>query len=255
METIRKKIESKRGKPISIHRGYIYNLDRIGLKNNYRWRCKIRNCRGLLLTNEKDEIINMINHDHNACVDACNAVILRYEIKKKAEKTNSSFTEILTSTVKNCEDATIIKHPKVNSIRDNVNKIRNKNNNFIPKKFDDFPDVLRVTLTGKQFLLHDSGITKSNRLVIFSSENSLIALKKASIWQADGTFNVCPVQFYQLYVIYGYMFGETIPLVYALMTLKTTEIYYELFSILKEHGFKPNGLIIDFESAVSVAFI
>jgi hypothetical protein len=128
----------------------------------------------------------------------------------------------------------------VNSIRDNLNRIRNTNSNFIPKKFNDFPDLLKITSTGKQFLLHDSGITKSNRLVIFGSKK-LIRVKKASLWQADGTLNVCLVQFYQLYVIYGYMFVETIPLVYVLMTLKTTKMYYEIFSILKEHGFVQKG--------------
>jgi hypothetical protein len=56
-------------------------------KNYYRWRCNIRNRRGLLLMNKKYEIINKMSHDpeHKAFIDTCNALVVRYSIKR-AEK-------------------------------------------------------------------------------------------------------------------------------------------------------------------------
>jgi hypothetical protein len=59
-------------------------------KNYYRWRCNIRNFRGMLLTNEKYEILNIINydyeHEHKAFIDTFNALFMRFLIKRAEKK-------------------------------------------------------------------------------------------------------------------------------------------------------------------------
>ena len=52
-----------------------------------------------------------------------------------------------------------------------------------------------------QFLVHDSGKDSTDRLLVFASERALEVLAEATDWFVDGTFDVCPRIFKQLYVI------------------------------------------------------
>ena len=44
--------------------------------------------------------------------------------------------------IPNLEDAEAIKMPKLKSIKDNLDKIRNKQDNHVKIDFDDIPDIL-----------------------------------------------------------------------------------------------------------------
>jgi hypothetical protein len=70
---------------------------------------------------------------------------------------------------------------------------------------------------------------------VFASNTGLDLLSKSENWYADGTFRVVPTLFYQLFTIQVQweISHKTVPVVYVLMSGKTTEDYVEVFKFLK----------------------
>ena len=64
----------------------------------------------------------------------------------------------------------------------------------------------------------------------------------------DGTFKYCPKNFYQVYNIIGKEeeTGKKIPLVYALMSHKSYNLYFHLFNFIK-NILNANNVNIDYE--------
>lgn len=68
----------------------------------------------------------------------------------------------------------------------------------------------------------------------------------------DGTFKKVPSAFYQLYTIHGYIGGHFRPMLFALMTKKTQEMYERLLSMITSVAPKwvPQSVAVDFEIAM-----
>jgi len=72
----------------------------------------------------------------------------------------------------------------------------------------------------------------------------------------DGTFKTCPSLFTQLFSIHGLFNNFVVPLIYVLLSNKTTATYYQVFNILWETVSKlgsilnPQIIISDFESGL-----
>jgi hypothetical protein len=71
-------------------------------------------------------------------------------------------------------------------------------------------------------------------IVIFSCNTNLKCLcnEMCDIF-IDGTFKYCPKFFFQLYSIHGCKNGNYIPLVFALLPLKTEECYNKMWDLLR----------------------
>ncbi len=69
----------------------------------------------------------------------------------------------------------------------------------------------------------------------------------------DGSFKSSPSNFYQLYIIYGNIYGQYFPLFYGFLENKTTEIYIRLLNHCKDLmqsvgvEINPLSILIDFE--------
>ena len=67
------------------------------------------------------------------------------------------------------------------------------------------------------FCLFDSGVMDPERILIFGDRDNVHALQvHNSLWLCDGTFKICPMQFYQLYTIHIQIGGFYPPCLYAL---------------------------------------
>ena len=75
-------------------------------------------------------------------------------------------------------------------------------------------------------------------------------------WFADGTFNVTPDGFDQLYTIHAYVNGQTYPCVYALLPGRSENIYRRLLEHIASLGGNaaPQSVVTDFEMAAINAF-
>lgn len=65
-------------------------------------------------------------------------------------------------------------------------------------------------------------------LLIFSTQQNLKLLSRATEWEVDGTFSRAPKLFKQMYSLHIEYIGKYIPVVYGVVTNKSTDLY-ELF--------------------------
>ncbi|CAF3199464.1 unnamed protein product, partial [Rotaria socialis] len=69
----------------------------------------------------------------------------------------------------------------------------------------------------------------------------------------DGTFDIAPAPFKQVYLIHAEKFGQGLPVAFCLLPNKRGRTYLELFERLKEQAillktkFDPKRIITDFE--------
>ncbi|XP_064463978.1 uncharacterized protein LOC135375191 [Ornithodoros turicata] len=70
--------------------------------------------------------------------------------------------------------------------------------------------------------------------VVLASALDLEILHQSRHWVCDGTFQYCPSGFAQLYSIHGFLHGEAVPLVVALLPSRSAATYAELFNVTKD---------------------
>ena len=121
--------------------------------------------------------------------------------------------------------------------------------NFDPPKHE-------IILKQEPFLVYDSGYGDNKRMIVFSTPKFLSLLEKSNTWYADGTFNVVPEYFFQLYTIHAEKDGYVYPCVYALLPDKRECTYSILLRKLLElsPGLNPTNIMVDFEKAPINAF-
>ncbi|CAF0963335.1 unnamed protein product [Didymodactylos carnosus] len=106
------------------------------------------------------------------------------------------------------------------------------------------PDNLKMTDRGEDFILYED-----DKMIIFTTKTNLSVLKSFKHWFADGTFKVCPDDFYQLFTLHALMTPLMIPLVYGLLIDKSAADYNKFFEkILDEDNFDPESILTDFET-------
>ncbi|CAF1376405.1 unnamed protein product [Rotaria sp. Silwood1] len=74
------------------------------------------------------------------------------------------------------------------------------------------PEKLRKTYRDEDFILHED-----KNLIIFTTKTNLSILKQNKHWFADGTFKVCPDDYYELFTLYAMVTNAIITLVYGLL--------------------------------------
>ncbi|CAF4332271.1 unnamed protein product [Rotaria socialis] len=89
------------------------------------------------------------------------------------------------------------------------------------------PGKLRKTYRDEDFILHED-----KKLIIFTTKTNLSILKQNKHWFADGTFKLCPDDYYQLFTLHAMMTNAIIPLMYELLI----------------DNFQPESIMTDFES-------
>ncbi|XP_018494321.1 uncharacterized protein LOC108863990 [Galendromus occidentalis] len=116
-------------------------------------------------------------------------------------------------------------------------------------------DLLRQQVTGKEesFVFYDSGEGDPDRIRVFATPGNLNLLRKYDEWFVDGTFEVCPEIFHQLYTIHVNLpDGKTVPLLFCLLPSKASETYRRLLESIVGalNGSSPRLIHIDFEVAM-----
>jgi hypothetical protein len=118
---------------------------------------------------------------------------------------------------------------------------------------------LSRTIDGELFLLFDDNDDDDNdemcdcdtdRILAFATEKNFIILNKNPHWFGDGTFDVSPLLFKQLYTINVIESGKNLPMIFALLPNKKGETYERLFEIIKiDIQNDPKSIMLDFEKA------
>ena len=107
------------------------------------------------------------------------------------------------------------------------------------------------TTTGENFLVHHG-----EDIIMFSTEANMRRLSTAKMLFMDGTFEVCPRLFYQIFTIHILENEKQFPMVYCLLPGKSREIYNRVFTLIKEKmqnlgtDLMPEFIMSDFELAL-----
>lgn len=98
------------------------------------------------------------------------------------------------------------------------------------------PDKLLFTISGNHFCKYIKD--GSERILVFATSENLRYLQEAKYWIIDGTFKIVPTVFRQMYTIHADVGSDSnprvVPLVYALMSSKSEELYKRMFQELND---------------------
>ena len=132
--------------------------------------------------------------------------------------------------------------PSFYEVRGTLYNERKKNFPPLPKSFDEIeiPPNLSKTISGREFLSYQD---PEKGILIFATSENLQILANLETYYMDGTFDVCPVLFVQLFTIHGFVNEKQIPLVYALLPNKKTETYITIFRILRDKAGEENLIL------------
>ena len=111
------------------------------------------------------------------------------------------------------------------------------------------------TLNGEDFMLGSR-----DGVFMFSTNTNLALIAEAPSLYMDGTFQICPHLFYQVFTLHAFKHGQQFPLVYFLLPGKSREAYNTSFILLKEAApnigleVEPQRVLTDFQLALQQSF-
>ena len=161
------------------------------------------------------------------------------------------------------QSAVVISLPSYHEVRCQLSRHRSFRCTPVPDPLC-LPDELRTTLRGRS--LDDDDVNPNERflmytgqggkLLVFCANTELTTIHQSEYLICDGTFEMSPDTAYQVYTVHGYIKGEGMPLLWALLPNKTTAMYIELFTSLHDALVEQFGdvgvektLLTDFELA------
>ena len=257
--------QSQKNKPQLYLNGYYFRTNNSSL-GKITWRCTGKSCCGSCFTNgnnigEKYNV-TIVNSDHNHAPDPIK--LKNLEKRRKIKIKGMQSDEPPRKTLANFEDEESIDEEIANSAsysadRQALNRAKKlvlPQYPPIPVKLNDItlPNFLLHTLGNgnvkeELFLMHDSGIDDEERFFIFGSEKNIKHLEDAHVF-ADGTFDIAPLLFLQVYSLHAIVQGRCLPMIYGVLPRKTQEMYTRfLKEISKRMYLSPKTITSDFEKA------
>ncbi|CAF1407048.1 unnamed protein product [Adineta ricciae] len=242
--------------------GYSYIKDRSSDERTY-WRCikySSDRCRSRLHTCILTNAIKKPPTKHTCKVDGTTLQlrVFNEHIAHRAVNTQETPDTIITNCYKGMADPSIARLPVRDNIKRRIRLLR-QNNQIVKEpndpNFASVPIPLTKTIRNDQFLRCDTG-PGEDRILIFASDEQVDILQDTEEYLVDGTFNVVPEIFYQLFIIHGVFRDHVAPLVYALLRRKNAETYRRLIAEILNIAprWSPRTIMLDFEQASMGAF-
>jgi MULE transposase domain len=149
--------------------------------------------------------------------------------------------------------------PAFSNVRSRTKRYRSQFVPPIPTAINDvnIQDEWAKTWKGRQFLNYCDNVCG---YALFTTRRMLTSLQQATIIYVDGTFRTAPRPYMQLVTVHGRINGFVIPLVFVLMTGKSTNQYTQVLQRLKaetlrltQQSLNPRRIILDFEQSLMAA--
>lgn len=127
-----------------------------------------------------------------------------HSLKETAKNDHNKASALIASAVGTVNSQVAVNLPTLSQIGRTINRVRNAENIKIPRNAQriELSEKYTVTKRGDKFLLYDNGV-EDDRLLIFGTRDNIRVLKNCSMFHCDGTFDVTPPGFDQLYTIHG----------------------------------------------------
>jgi len=231
-------METIKGKPIFEHQGYLYIINKES-GDKIIWCCRNYRhgqCRGRLHTINGQVIQLVGTHNHEPIHSLGEVAEARTQMVHLAKKTINTTHDIVATGVSKLSDHGIASLPNLQNLKRTVQRIRQKHQNPLPlpTNRDSFViDPLYIkTNRDRTFLQFDSGPI-DQRMLIFSTKKQLKMLKNGNHIYLDGTFDVVPELYFQLYTIHVVYLNHILPAVYVLLPGKyfATSIFQTFLSL------------------------
>ncbi|CAM4849508.1 unnamed protein product [Rotaria magnacalcarata] len=181
------------------------------------------------------------SHSHAPQPDRVPAIQLKNDIKARAIITDEPTSSIIHSALRTYPLSAAGELPRNEAL---MLMIRRQRTTETVDVNGCLPEKLRKTYRDEDFILHED-----KKLIIFATKTNLSILKQNKHWFADGTFKVCPDDYYQLFTLHAMMTNAIIPLVYGLLIGKSSEDYNLFFEkVLAQDNFQLESIMTDFET-------
>ncbi|CAF1560987.1 unnamed protein product, partial [Rotaria sordida] len=208
-------LKSTRGNPMIYFSGYLYTQHRITEEKRI-FRCEDRNCRSRCQTNIETKVFikEPTEHSHAPDPNRLHIIQLKNELKERSASSDEGTATILFDVLRkvplNVSANLPTNEALLQTIRRERPAIQIDHNGRLPL-------ILRQTDRGENFIFYED-----ESMVIFTCDKNLLVLNQCKHWFMDGTFSICPKNYYQLFTVHGMYSSQIIPLVYVLLIGKDT---------------------------------
>lgn len=166
-----------------------------------------RCCARLIVKNGKPEPQITGKHGHAPDGRMLDTSQIRNHLKETIDQQIGVPSRVIVmETLGKAKEATAEIMPTAQALTKQISRLRRaKNIPNLPKSIDEIviPENLQRTLKNENFILHDDGPSVDDRMIIFGTVSNLSVMNRAELIYADGTFDVTPLLFKQMYSVHG----------------------------------------------------
>lgn len=257
-------IQTKRSRKLLEDGGYLFTFHKQSADRSKKfWRCQGRSdgCKARLHTDINDVVASRTGlHTHGSNAARVEVARVKTAMRKRAVETMEPPSLILNNVIQGLDQATMGQMPNKDATRKIIGRARIKNAKAppMPTSLADLitPEEYQTYKTpegnSELFLLGDNGPDAPNRILVFGRASFAAWSDQMKDVYMDGTFNLAPPLFEQVYAILSKRANFVFPIIYALLPNKQQCTYEALFTLIKEiwPQFHPDSVSVDFEKAV-----
>ena len=229
---------SEKGKPLRVFDGYKFRMGDL-TKKGQKWRCTLRSCKVVMFTDPSGSIIvqePMLHHEHLPDSNLARQFLSNNAKQKSVDDLSlRPFTTVLKE-VQRCplEIREKLNRKDLERARRNSYVSRRSAHPPLPYNLEETHEVIEDmdlrTADGENMVLIND---KERNIIAFGKIKNLLFLCTLLTIYMDGTFSYAPQFFTQLFTIFGLKNGVYTPLLFCLLSSKTTESYSDLFFLIK----------------------
>lgn len=247
--------KSERRGIILQYMGHEYLFKKSNLQGQTHWRCRQyykNKCPSTITTRGNNVVVEPGDHCHTGDIIQTEANAVVAKVKETASSSLVATRNILGEQLRDLDNDVLARLPKRSCIERTMRRERKKTNavtpnprnkNFeIPAEYDDI-------------VLYDSGQNDDMRILAVGHRD-ILHHAQSGLWFGDGTFEIVPTMFFQLYTVHCKVGNNFPPFIYFLLPNKTEGTYVRMIQALKElvPNVFPERILLDFEMAAINAF-
>lgn len=216
--------------------GYCYVKEKTLKNGNITYKCDFpnRQCKGRITTDMRNKVINEQPHNMHAPDQAqVELKISQARFKKiAAEQPAVPLSALLNAEIARIPQGVRPDMPSDTAMKRSGQRIRQQD--FPPEPRTPQDVVLEgdwCKVNGEPWVIYQNA-EEANPYIILASKVNLTHLKQSTVWYGDGTFDVSPRMFYQMYTIHCPVMGKVLPMVYCFLSSKESGSYQQIFETL-----------------------
>ena len=212
-------------------------------------------CYSTLVYKEKRILSSNSKHTHAPNAAKVEALKIRISCQDRAKSTVETPHQIIQHVSGHLTLETAGSLPSLSNQKRNIRATRTDNICENDGKLENIIKNKRYLANGEDFVLYNSFDHENDRdkdqMIVFGTLKSLEYLKKSEHWYADGTFDIAPTAYYQIYSLHCFHNGRVFPCIYAVFSNKKESLYLDFFTWINEVCEQKNLKTITFDFEIA----